>query len=82
MIETLSDVRVIRVFSDINPLIDCAVIVDSIDYNRAYEVVDSEIERIWQLDDYTAAQTYGDMISNALNDAGIDFEIFFGEPLE
>ena len=65
---------VIRWYSTENPWMDFVVIVDKDDASRSSELIDDAIVSWWEDDNGFA---YGDVVENALADAGIDYDIHY-----
>lgn len=65
----------IHCFSDLNPWMDCIVLVNEYDADRAERLIKMAIDRLW--DDATD-ECYGDLIEHNLADAEIDYAIKYG----
>lgn len=60
----------IRWFSELNPWMDCIVIVQKEDAEKAMFVMKKAIDKIW--DEEGPYETYGDIIEKNFFDSGID----------
>lgn len=75
MVQVRNEKSCIEVCSEMNEWIDCIFLVNKKDEPEAVKVLDKAFDDFWEQENVC----YGDWLKEKMEEAGIEFEIFFGE---
>ena len=75
MVQVRDERSCIEVCSEMNEWIDCIFLVDKNDEPEAVRVLEKAFDDFWEQEDVC----YGDWLKEKMEEAGIEFEMFFGE---
>lgn len=75
MVQVRNEKSCIEVCSEMNEWIDCIFLVDKKDEQETVKVLEKAFDDFWDQEDVC----YGDWLKEKMEEAGIEFEMFFGE---
>lgn len=75
MVQVRNERSCIEVCSEMNEWIDCIFLVDKKDEQEAVKILEKAFDDFWDQEDVC----YGDWLEGKMEEAGIEFEVFYGE---
>lgn len=77
MVEVMNGVA-IRVYSAMNDWMDCVFVVNEDDVEEAKEILEMTWNAFWKQNN----EPYGEMLEDAMYEAGIEYEVFYTNEAE
>lgn len=75
MVTVREEKSCIEVYSEMNEWIECIFLVDKADEESAVRILEKAFDEFWEQEDVC----YGDWLKEKMEEAGIEFEIFYAE---